>query len=475
MGTYATALLARVCDGSLQWSNAGHPPPVLIAPDGAARLLEAVPDPLLGLGEDSARGDHVVELEPGCTVVFYTDGLIERRSTPLTARLAWLVGLLQGCAGLGPEALCERILAAARRPAWRTTSRCSSCAWTSSWVRAPIGATAVVRDPGWRVPTTRATATGGDGRASSAFGEPSRGRCSTDAGGGTPSSWGAAKAAPAGRQSRVSAASPRGGAGRSRAGCSPARSSSSTAWFDADFGAVSVQSRLDASRRGRAGSGVCPLDLPHAEVSGHTPRQIAARQRDLITARPAPLATGLSDAGDHAPRPGRRAAARPSRRLHVRARPALPRGPGPRRGLGVRPRRRASATSPAGPCSTSHASAPPLIDVVSPRKRTLEGVRVHYCRTLRTARHHHDQRHPGHPLRAPPRRLRRRPDPVPARERPPHGRVQRSRAAGHPGRPGPPQPQDPRPRPSPSTTAAAPAPAAPPRTCSSRSTFRSRS
>jgi hypothetical protein len=113
VGTYATALLARVCDGSLQWSNAGHPPPVLIEADGAARLLEALPDPLLGLGETIARGDHVVGLEPGCTVVFYTDGLVERRSTPLTSRLAWLVGLLQGGAALGPEELCERILAAA--------------------------------------------------------------------------------------------------------------------------------------------------------------------------------------------------------------------------------------------------------------------------------------------------------------------------------------------------------------------------
>ena len=38
---------------------------------------------------------------------------IERRSEPLTARLAWLVGLLQGCQDLGPEEPCERILAAA--------------------------------------------------------------------------------------------------------------------------------------------------------------------------------------------------------------------------------------------------------------------------------------------------------------------------------------------------------------------------
>ena len=48
--TYATAVLARVCEGSLQWSNAGHPPPVLIESDGAARLLEAVAGPAARAG-----------------------------------------------------------------------------------------------------------------------------------------------------------------------------------------------------------------------------------------------------------------------------------------------------------------------------------------------------------------------------------------------------------------------------------------
>ena len=50
----ATAVVATVDDGDadggrvLCWSNAGHPPPVLIEPDGAARLLDDLPRPAAG-------------------------------------------------------------------------------------------------------------------------------------------------------------------------------------------------------------------------------------------------------------------------------------------------------------------------------------------------------------------------------------------------------------------------------------------
>jgi hypothetical protein len=76
VGVYATALLARVdrdpddLEGTtrrLRWSNAGHPPPVLLGRDGRARLLETPPDVLLGLG-DAPRHDHGVALAPGDTV-----------------------------------------------------------------------------------------------------------------------------------------------------------------------------------------------------------------------------------------------------------------------------------------------------------------------------------------------------------------------------------------------------------------------
>jgi serine phosphatase RsbU (regulator of sigma subunit) len=111
MGVYATAILAHVERDRLRWSNAGHPPPVLITPDGAARRLETIPNPLLGLGSGAERDDHSLELEPGATVVFYTDGLVERRRIPLQDRLEWLTHLLEGRHTLSAEALCDLLLA----------------------------------------------------------------------------------------------------------------------------------------------------------------------------------------------------------------------------------------------------------------------------------------------------------------------------------------------------------------------------
>jgi serine phosphatase RsbU (regulator of sigma subunit) len=115
---FATAILARVEQPAsdealglrtLRWSNAGHPPPVLIGPDGGTRLLAAPTDPLLGIG-DVRRADHDVALEPGGTVVFYTDGLIERRGVPLPESLRWLTTTLQGGQALSAEELCDHLI-----------------------------------------------------------------------------------------------------------------------------------------------------------------------------------------------------------------------------------------------------------------------------------------------------------------------------------------------------------------------------
>jgi hypothetical protein len=114
VGVYATAVLAQIApdSGTLEWSNAGHPPPVLIAPDGDARLLHTPPETLLGLGGGpTARNDHALVLEPGATVVFYTDGLVERRPVPLQERLTWLTGLLEGGHRMSAEDVCDHVLA----------------------------------------------------------------------------------------------------------------------------------------------------------------------------------------------------------------------------------------------------------------------------------------------------------------------------------------------------------------------------
>ena len=95
---------------TLHWSNAGHPPPVLLGPDGSVRLLETRPETLLGIRGPVTRTDHTVQLTPGASVVFYTDGLVERRGSTLDDGLRELTRVLDGCAGLTAEQLCDHLL-----------------------------------------------------------------------------------------------------------------------------------------------------------------------------------------------------------------------------------------------------------------------------------------------------------------------------------------------------------------------------
>ncbi|MEH0420633.1 SpoIIE family protein phosphatase [Streptomyces sp. B21-083] len=78
----ATMILARVeetHDGQwkLTWTNAGHPPPLLISHDGLADYLSDGHGILLGTGSQRPRTDATALLPPGSTLLLYTDGLIE--------------------------------------------------------------------------------------------------------------------------------------------------------------------------------------------------------------------------------------------------------------------------------------------------------------------------------------------------------------------------------------------------------------
>ena len=78
----ATMIFARIeerDDGhwELSWTNAGHPPPLLISHDGLARFLTDGHGILLGTGVRTPRTDASAVLPPGSTLLLYTDGLIE--------------------------------------------------------------------------------------------------------------------------------------------------------------------------------------------------------------------------------------------------------------------------------------------------------------------------------------------------------------------------------------------------------------
>ncbi|MFF5955068.1 SpoIIE family protein phosphatase [Streptomyces luteogriseus] len=78
----ATTIFARIEpaeDGhwQLSWTNAGHPPPLLISRDGLAEYLTDGHGILLGTQTGTRRPDATTQLPPGSTLVLYTDGLIE--------------------------------------------------------------------------------------------------------------------------------------------------------------------------------------------------------------------------------------------------------------------------------------------------------------------------------------------------------------------------------------------------------------
>jgi serine phosphatase RsbU (regulator of sigma subunit) len=120
----ATAVLAQVApDGLLRWSNAGHPPPLVRAPDGTVTVLDGH-DFLLGMPlEGAALREFGVRPEPGSVVLFYTDGLIERRGVPLGEcidRLARVFGRAHG----DLDAVADRVLMEMLRDSAREDDTC---------------------------------------------------------------------------------------------------------------------------------------------------------------------------------------------------------------------------------------------------------------------------------------------------------------------------------------------------------------
>ncbi len=96
--------------GDVVFSAAGHPPPLLLAPDGP-RFLEGGRSVPIGAADPAVFRETRAEMPPGSTLLLYTDGLVERRDVPLSESLDHLARE----AG-EPEqdlgALCDRVLEA---------------------------------------------------------------------------------------------------------------------------------------------------------------------------------------------------------------------------------------------------------------------------------------------------------------------------------------------------------------------------
>jgi serine phosphatase RsbU (regulator of sigma subunit)/GAF domain-containing protein len=111
-GTAVHARLERLPnetgEWSMIWSNAGHPPPILVHPDGTTDLLTEH-DMLFGFPHlmRRSRTDHRMVLAPGSTVVLHTDGLIESRQSDIDHGTEVLRALLTRHHGLAPQELVD--------------------------------------------------------------------------------------------------------------------------------------------------------------------------------------------------------------------------------------------------------------------------------------------------------------------------------------------------------------------------------
>jgi hypothetical protein len=87
----ASTVVARLDlpNGRLTWCNAGHLPPVLVAPDGTVSFLGDVHGPLLGgAAQDAdAYSQSTVTMPVGATVLFYTAGLVDHAGRSLASCL----------------------------------------------------------------------------------------------------------------------------------------------------------------------------------------------------------------------------------------------------------------------------------------------------------------------------------------------------------------------------------------------------
>jgi PAS domain S-box-containing protein len=94
-------------------STGGHPLPVLLRADGSVEQI-GHPGTLLGVVPDPNLDDHAVMLEPGDSLILYTDGVIEQRvSSNGVLDERRLSELIATCAGQGPDAIASRIEEAA--------------------------------------------------------------------------------------------------------------------------------------------------------------------------------------------------------------------------------------------------------------------------------------------------------------------------------------------------------------------------
>lgn len=118
-GRFASCLYAHLDLGRLGLclASAGHPPAVLRHPDGHTDVLRPPPGLLLGIDHQADYVAAEFPLHPGCALVLYTDGLIERPGVDLDDAINALAELVARTDPRDPDAMADALIQHASDPA----------------------------------------------------------------------------------------------------------------------------------------------------------------------------------------------------------------------------------------------------------------------------------------------------------------------------------------------------------------------
>jgi PAS domain S-box-containing protein len=94
--------------GDVAFTNAGHPPPLVLTSDGP-RFLEGGRSVPVGAADPAIFRETRETLPQGSSLLLYTDGLVERRDVPLEDRLGELKAAAAAADG-GLEDICDQVL-----------------------------------------------------------------------------------------------------------------------------------------------------------------------------------------------------------------------------------------------------------------------------------------------------------------------------------------------------------------------------
>jgi serine phosphatase RsbU (regulator of sigma subunit)/anti-sigma regulatory factor (Ser/Thr protein kinase) len=110
--TFATVVYALVAPSrtSVRIASAGHPPVLLRAPNGAVRVAEGGRSLPVGATPKASYAEADLAVDPGTTLVLYTDGLVERRSESIDEGIERLARLVEETDGSLDE-LADEIVA----------------------------------------------------------------------------------------------------------------------------------------------------------------------------------------------------------------------------------------------------------------------------------------------------------------------------------------------------------------------------